>query len=279
MASRSLIDSHCHVQSREFDSDREAVLQRAREAGLEAMVVVGWDVASSALAVGMAQEQSDLHAVVGCHPHDAKSFDDAALGEIKRLALESKVVAIGEIGLDFYRDLSPRETQASVFRSLLDLAANLEMPVVIHSRDADKDTFDILEQWAKSVSSGWASDRSVGVMHCYAGDLELAKRYIEIGFMISVPGIVTYHNAEKMVEVAKGIPLKAMLVETDCPYLTPKSRRGRRNEPAYVVETVAKIAELRGEPIDEIARATSENTRRLFGLEEWTATKEFITSA
>jgi TatD DNase family protein len=266
------------VQSREFDADRDAVLVRAREAGLEAMVVVGWDVASSASAVTMAQQNADLYAVVGCHPHDAKTLDDSALTRIQALSQQPKVVAIGEIGLDFYRDLSPRETQTSVFRNQLQLAAELRMPVVIHSRDADTETFEILEPWAKRVAQQWAHGRPVGVMHCYAGDLELAKRYIEIGFMISIPGIVTYQNAEKMVEVAKSISLNTMLVETDCPYLTPRSRRGRRNEPAYVVETAAKIAELRGEPVEEVARATSENTRRLFGIPEATA-KEFATRA
>jgi TatD DNase family protein len=279
LASSPLIDSHCHVQSREFDADRDAVLVRAREAGLEAMVVVGWNVASSASAVAMAQQHDYLYAVVGCHPHDAKDLDDTALAQIEELAQQPKVVAIGEIGLDFYRDLSPRETQASAFRNQLQLAAELQMPVVIHSRDADTETFEILEPWAKRVASEWTLGCPIGVMHCYAGDLELAKQYIEIGFMISIPGIVTYQNAEKMAQVAKGISPSAMLVETDCPYLTPRSRRGRRNEPAYVAETAEKIAELRSEPVGDVARATSENTRRLFGIPKATATKEFTAPA
>jgi TatD DNase family protein len=261
-----LIDSHCHVQSNEFDADRAAVLQRAREAGVEATIVVGWDATSSASAVELAQQKDDIFAVVGCHPHDAKTLDEISLAKMRELVHGPKVVALGEMGLDYYRNLSPRETQIRVFHKLLEVAAEERMPVVIHSRDADDETFAILEPWARRVGSVWPAGRPLGMMHCYAGDLDLAERYIDLGLFISIPGIVTYQKADRMVELAKGIPLAAMLVETDCPYLTPQSRRGRRNEPSYVVETVAKIAELRSIPFEEVARATTENARRLFGI-------------
>ncbi|MFQ5878844.1 MAG: TatD family hydrolase [Dehalococcoidia bacterium] len=259
-----LVDSHCHIHSHEFDDDRAAVLKRARQAGLTVMVVVGTDVASSAAAVALARQHHHLQAVVGCHPHDAAAFDEEGLSAIRELARDPAAVAIGEIGLDFYRNLSPPAAQVRVFEMLLCLAAAERLPVVIHSRSADQETFAMLERWATGVGPQWPQQRPLGVMHCFAGDLALARRYIDMRFLISIPSTVTYPRAEKMVAVAQGIPLAAMVIETDAPYLAPQSRRGRRNEPAYLTETVTRIAQLRGETFEAVAQATAANARRLF---------------
>ena len=261
-----LVDAHCHVQDREFDEDRDAVLDRARSAGLSAFVVIGTDVDSSRRAADLADSHSDVYATVGIHPHDAKLVDDRALAALERLAHSPKVVAVGEIGLDFHRNLSPPDAQRETFRRQLDFARALSLPVVIHARDADEEAFDILRAYEEQALPDWPKDRPLGVMHCFAGDLPLALRYVQIGFMLSVPGTVTYPNAERQRAVAGGIPLRWMTVETDAPYLSPQSQRGRRNEPAYLTETVAFIANLRGDSYETIAHGTAVATAWLFGL-------------
>ena len=261
-----LVDSHCHLQDPGFDADRDEVLERARRAGVSAFVVVGTDLESSRRAVDLADSHSDVYAAVGLHPHDAKHLDDRTLGALERLADSPKVVAVGEIGLDLYRKLSPPDVQMDTFRRQLELARRLSLPVVIHSRQADGETFDILASYEQRALPDWPKDRPLGVMHCFAGDLMLALRYIQIGFMLSIPGTCTYPKAERISAVAGGIPLRWMAVETDAPYLTPQSHRGRRNEPAYLVDTVARIADLRGDSFDSIASRTAVATAWLFGL-------------
>ena len=263
-----LIDSHCHLQDRKFDKDREDVLQRARDAGVTGFVVVGYDVASSKMAVEMADDCSDVHAVVGVHPHDAKTLTPKDIDTLDRLADSAKVVAIGEIGLDLYRNLSPREEQERAFREQLDLARSLKLPVVIHSRDADLETYEILSQYERQVIVDWPRDKPLGIMHCFAGDVTLALRYIEIGFVISIPTTVTYPTAGRMREVAAGVPLRWMAVETDAPYLPPQSVRGKRNEPAYITEAVGVVAEARGVTPEEVADRTALTAAWLFGLGE-----------
>ncbi len=261
-----LVDSHCHLQDPAFDADRDDVLERARRAGVSAFVVVGTDLESSRRAVDLADSHPDVYAAVGLHPHDAKHLDDRTLAALERLADSPKVVAVGEIGLDFYRKLSPPDVQIDAFRRQLELARRLSRPVIIHSRQADGETFDILASYEQRALPDWPKDRPLGVMHCFAGDLMLALRYIQIGFMLSIPGTCTYSKAERVCAVAGGIPLRWMAVETDAPYLTPQSHRGRRNEPAYLVDTVARIAALRGDSFDSIASRTAVATAWLFGL-------------
>ena len=261
-----LVDSHCHLQDSQFESDRDEVLDRARQAGVSAFVVIGTDLESSWRAVDLADSHSDVYAAVGVHPHDAKDLDDRTLGAVERLADSPKVVAIGEIGLDYYRKLSPPEVQIDAFHRQLDLARRLSLPVVIHSREADGETYDVIASYEERALPDWPKDRPLGVMHCFAGDLMLALRYIQIGFMVSIPGTCTYPKADRVGAVAGGIPLRWMAVETDAPYLPPQSHRGRRNEPAYLPDTVARIAELRGDSVQTVAERTAIATAWLFGL-------------
>jgi len=198
--------------------------------------------------------------------HSAKELDARAVGALERLADSPKVVAVGEIGLDYYRKLSPPEAQLDAFRRQLDLARRLSLPVVIHSRQADEETFGVLAAYEEQALPDWPKDRPLGVMHCFAGDLMLALRYIQIGFMLSVPGTCTYPKADRICAVAGGIPLRWMAVETDAPYLAPQPHRGGRNEPAYLVDTVSRIAELRGDSFKNVASRTAVATAWLFGL-------------
>ncbi len=261
-----LVDSHCHLQDAEFEGDREEVLDRARQAGVSAFVVIGTDLESSRRAVDLADSHSDVYAVVGVHPHNAKGLDARTLGALERLAQSPKVVAIGEIGLDYHRNLSPPDLQLDAFRQQLEMARRLARPVVIHSREADTETFGVLASHEEQALPDWPKDRPLGLMHCFARDLMLALRYIQIGFMLSIPGTCTYPKADRLCAVAGGIPLRWMAVETDAPYLAPQSHRGRRNEPAYLVDTVSRIAELRGEDAQRIAERTAIATAWLFGL-------------
>ncbi len=261
-----LVDSHCHLQDPQFDADRDQVLDRAREAGVSAFVVIGTDLESSSRAVDLADSHSEVYATVGVHPHDAKELDDRTLGALERLADSPKVVAIGEIGLDYYRNLSPPEAQLDAFRRQLDLARRLSLPVVIHSRQADEETYGVIAAYEEQALPDWPKDRPLGLMHCFAGDLTLALRYVQLGFMLSSPGTCTYPGADRLCAVAGGTPLRWMAVETDAPYLAPQSHRGRRNEPAYLVETVGRIAGLRGDSFENVARRTALATAWLFGL-------------
>jgi len=261
-----LVDSHCHLQDPKFNADRDAVLNRARDAGVSTLVVVGYDIESSRRAVEMADSNENVYAAVGVHPHDARAVTPRDIDTLCRLADSSRVVAIGEIGLDYYRDLSPRDMQLNVFQQQLDLARSLRLPVVVHSRQADEETFAVLADYEREALPAWPKDRPLGVMHCFAGNLSLAFRYIEIGFVISLSGLCTYPNAADTRAVARGIPLRRMAVETDAPYLPPQSRRGKRNEPAYLPETIRQIADLRGASFSEVADATAMTAAWLFGL-------------
>jgi TatD DNase family protein len=261
-----LVDSHCHLNDRKFDRDREAVIRRARDAGLTAMVCIGYDMESSRRAVDIANSHDGVYATIGVHPHDAKTVRPRDIDELAALANSAKVVGVGEIGLDYYRDLSPREVQQAVFREQLELARSLSVPVVIHSRNADEETFEIIADYEQQALADWPKDRPLGVMHCFAGDLPLALRYIEIGFMISIPTTITYPNADRARSVARGIPLRWMAIETDSPYLPPQRVRGKRNEPAYVVDAVECIAQVRGARAEEVADGTAMSAAWLFGL-------------
>ena len=262
-----LIDSHCHLQDPKFDGEHQAVVRRSREADVSAHVVVGYDVQSSRRGVQLARSFENIFATVGVHPHDAKALAPSDIDALARVAEDPRVVAIGEIGLDFYRNLSLPDRQRKAFRDQLNLARSLRLPVVIHARHADEEAFEILSAYVPSMKKDWPAGRPIGVMHCFAGDLPLALRYIEIGFLISIAGTVTYPNADMTRAVARGIPLDSMVIETDAPYLTPQSHRGQRNEPAYIAETAQFIAGLRGERFEGIAEATTANADRLFALD------------
>ena len=258
------IDSHAHIDGEEFDADRDEVVARARAAGVEAILNVGTgDPHSGSLerAVRVAESYKNVYAAVGVHPHDARLFDDAAAERLNGIAEGSpRVVAWGEIGLDYHYDNSPRETQREVFRRQLRLARAAELPVVIHSREADDETVAILEE-------EWAGAGLGGVLHCFGGGLLMAERALALGFMISFAGNVTFKKAEPLREVARLVPADRLLVETDCPFLAPVPLRGRRNEPAFVVETARFVAGLRGVTPEELGSVTTENFARLFRIE------------
>jgi TatD DNase family protein len=253
-----LVDTHAHLHFPEFAGDLEAVLERARAAGVRCMVTIGTDVESSRAAVALAGREPDVWAAVGIHPHAAGQADEAQLAEIERVAAAPRVVAIGETGLDFFRLLSPRDAQERLFRAQLALARRLRKPVLVHCRDAHEETLAILAE----VPVGEAG----GIMHCFSGDTVIARRCLDLGLLISLAGPVTYPNARALPEVAKVVPADRLVVETDCPFLPPQPYRGKRNEPAYLAVTAARVAELRGEPLEELASRTSENARALLRL-------------
>ena len=250
-----LIDSHAHIQLDKFDADREAVLERAQEAGVHAMMVIGVDLKTSHRAIALAEKYDRIYATVGMHPHDAKDLDDETMRIFRDLAAPPKVVALGEMGLDYYRDLSPRPIQKAAFERQLDLAEELDLPIVIHNREAYHDIVPILQARRGRVR---------GVMHCFSGDVEIMRQSLALGFHIGIGGPVTYRKSDALREVAQKVPADALLVETDCPWLAPQFRRGKRNEPAYVRATAEKIAELRGVSLEEIGEMTTQNFEGLF---------------
>ncbi|MCK4782233.1 MAG: TatD family hydrolase [Desulfobacteraceae bacterium] len=253
-----LIDSHAHLDMQQFDEDRQKILERAASGGLTHILTVGTDLDSSLAAVALAQEYDLIYAAVGYHPHNAQGCDFQKLDKLARMTSEPKVVAWGEIGLDFFRNLSPPEDQLKVFSRQLEMANDLNLPVIIHDREAHKDIFAILKKLGKREKRG--------VIHCFSGDIDLAKDFIELGYYISIPGTVTYKKASQVKEVACGIPLERMLVETDAPFLAPVPKRGKRNEPLFVTYTAQEIARIRNIEFKEVARATAQNAKDLFGL-------------
>ena len=263
-----LIDTHTHLDFSQFDGDRERVIERAATAGVKAIVNVGTDLASSRAAVALAEAYPQIYAAVGVHPHDAKTLTGEVLKELGALASHTKVVAIGEIGLDFYRDLSPRDKQRQAFKQQLALASEAGKPVIIHDREAHKVVMAILRRWAcpergRRVEGG---HESVGVLHCFSGDLAMAQESIELGFYISIAGPVTFQNARRLRELVRQLPLEKLLIETDCPYLTPHPHRGKRNEPAHVRLVAQEVARIKGLSLADVARTTSDNAQSLFAL-------------
>jgi TatD DNase family protein len=260
------VDTHAHLHDRAFDDDRDDALGRARDSEIEFIVGVGTNIAESNAALRLATAQPtgrpEMYAVVGLHPHHATQWDDAVGARLTELAAHERVVAIGEIGLDFFRNLSPPDIQRRAFVAQLELADAAELPVVIHSRDAHEATIEILASWAPTAACG----DPVGVIHCFSGDADLAQRYTAMGFIISFAGPVTYPKNADLREAACILPSDRIVVETDCPYLTPQFHRGKRNEPAYVAETGRFVAETRGDPTDLFAGQTTGNARRLFRL-------------
>jgi TatD DNase family protein len=253
-----LIDSHAHLNDSRFSPDLPQVLQRAREAGLIAIVNVGFDLGSSRLAVSMAEEHADLYAAVGVHPHDASDLDDEALSLLRRLADSPKVVAIGETGLDFFRNLSPPPVQRKAFERTIQLAAELGKPLIVHCREAQDEVLQVLDA---SLAPG-----QTVIMHCFAGGVEFAEQCLQRGFYLGLAGTVTYPKAHALREVAALAPPDRLLIETDCPWLPPQGHRGERNEPAYVLQVAEVVAKEREVSVEEAAAITAANAQRVFGL-------------
>ena len=256
-----LIDSHAHIQGKEYAGEVEAVIARAREAGVGKIIAVGGagDMSSNTEAVALAKTFPDIYATVGMHPHDAKDVGADKLKKLKDLAAaEPKVVAVGETGLDYYYNHSPREVQRRVFGQFIHLARETGLPIVVHERDAAQDVADLL----RTEGAG----KLRGVIHCFTGNYEAARAYLDLGFYISFTGIITFKNADALRDVVRNVPLERMLVETDSPYLTPVPHRGKRNEPAYVRYVAETVARIKGLSLEEVARVTTQNVRELFGV-------------
>ena len=254
----SLIDSHCHLDSAEFDADRDEVIQRALDAGVEQMVAIGTGNGPPDLEAGLrlAEKYPAFLATAGIHPHDAAKAGAADFRRLADLLSHAKAIAMGEIGLDYHYDFSPRETQKSVFTEQMAIAAAARKPIVIHTREAWEDTLALIEQH-------WVPHGICGIMHCFSGGPQEAKRALDLGFYLSFGGIVTFPKALDVQAAAKEAPRDRILVETDAPYLAPVPKRGKRNEPALIVHTARRLAELRGESFEEVSRYTSENFRRI----------------
>jgi TatD DNase family protein len=270
----SLIDTHCHLEMDEFSPDRDEVIKRAKDAGIEAIITIASDLKGNIGGLELSKKYDFIYSSVGFHPHDAKDFTEDIFNQIKiwvtlyrmrdarckmqdlNSELNPKVVAIGEIGLDYHYDNSPREIQRGVFIKQLQFAKEINFPVIIHSREAKRDTLEIIKE----------SGINKGVLHCFSGDIDMAERAMAMGFYISIAGPVTFKNARKPKEIAKMIPDDYLLIETDAPYLTPEPFRGRRNEPSYIVHTAKAIAELRGITLEDLSRITTINAKRLFKI-------------
>ena len=253
-----LIDSHAHLDMEDFEKDRDDVLARAIQTGVCHIISVGIDLTSSMAALNLAQKHAYISCAVGCHPHHAETCKTSDLDHLAQLASEAPVVAWGEIGLDYFRGYASTEAQVRIFEDQLALARDLNLPVIIHDREAHEATFSILKRMGKGERKG--------VIHCFSGDVDLARAFMDLGYFISIPGTITYKKAKQIKEVATAIPLSCMLIETDSPFLSPEPRRGKRNEPAHVYYTAMEIARLREISFEEAARETTKNARALFQL-------------
>lgn len=263
------VDSHAHLEMEQFDADRPAMLQRAKDAGVESVLAIGSGTGPGSLdcAIRIATENHGIYASIGIHPHEAKLATDADFAELDGLAKSEHVIAWGEIGLDYFYDHSPRDVQKNVFLRQMKLAESNGLPIIIHCRPSDNsenawdDTLEMLQEH-------WAPTKLGGILHCFTGSLQHMRTALDIGFMISFSGNVTFPKAQNVRDAAKEAPLEKMLIETDSPFLAPVPNRGKRNEPAFVVNVADKVAEVRGVSPDEMARATTNNFYRFFGLHE-----------
>lgn len=252
-----LFDSHAHLDDNRFSTDRDEVILRMRKNRIAGVINPGSDFISSQKAVAIAKQYPEIYAAVGTHPHDATEITKLLIEEYRKLAAEPKVVAIGEIGLDYYYDNSPRDVQKKALAMQLDLALDLNLPVILHNRESDGDMLEVLTPYKGKLR---------GVVHAFTGSVEMAKRFIDLGFMLGIGGVVTFKNARRVVESVQAIGIEHFLVETDSPYLTPHPHRGERNEPSMVRLVVQKISELKGLEEDYVAAYTKANTIELFGL-------------
>ena len=249
-------DSHAHYDDERFDEDREELIESLKSKGVDYIVNAAADMKSCFTSFELAHQYDFIFSSVGVHPHDVKDLTEKDIETMEKLAEDPKVVAVGEIGLDYYYDNSPRDDQRQWFKRQLEMAKKLDLPVIIHSREASEETYDII----------MASGVKEGVIHCFSGSLELAREYVKRGFYIGVGGSLTFKNAKKTVRVVEGTDLNHILIETDCPYLTPVPHRGERNDSSYLQFVTAKIAEIKGVSVEEVARISSENAKRLFRI-------------
>lgn len=254
---KQMIDSHAHLDEERFDEDRDELIKSLKENAISYVINPSSDMDTSRRVVELSNKYENIFAAVGIHPHDAEGFKEEDLDELRQLSKDERVVAIGEIGLDYYYDNSPRDIQKEVFRKQLELSHELDLPVIIHTRDAMGDTYDILKEF---------EDRVRGVMHCYTGSIEMAEKFMKLGFYISIAGPVTFKNAVNVREMAKQIPLERLLIETDSPYLAPVPNRGKRNDPTNVRYVADMLANLKEIQIDKIIEHSRENTVELFSL-------------
>jgi TatD DNase family protein len=263
------VDSHAHLDGKQFDSDREQVIARARDAGVVTIVAIGNGDGPPELDAGirLAEQYQSLYATIGIHPHEARLASDHAFAEMEELAKNPKVIAWGEIGLDYYYDHSPRDTQKQVFIRQMELAAAAKLPIVIHCRPSDNSD-NAWEDCLQLIKEQWAPKGIGGVLHCFTGNWPQAKRALDMGFMISFAGNVTFPKAQQIRDAALEVPLDRMFIETDCPYLAPLPYRGKRNEPAYVKETARKIGELRGLAMEAVGEQTARNFYKFFKISE-----------
>lgn len=253
-----LFDSHCHLEDERFTGEVDAALARMAEAGVGRCILAGSDAQSSLRVAAIAAVHGNVYGVVGIHPHEASTFDENTLPALAALLHQPRIVGVGEIGLDYYYDHSPRDVQRDVFAAQLDFAFEQKKPAVFHVRDAHGDVTDIFRAHMGRLPAG--------VLHCYTGSVESAREYLAMGFYISLSGTVTFQNARNIHEVARYVPLDRLLVETDSPYLAPVPMRGQRNEPAYVRYVAQRVAELRGIPLEELAAQTTANVEKLYGI-------------
>jgi TatD DNase family protein len=260
-----LIDTHAHIHDKEFRSDIDATIARATDAGVQFIVTLGTNSESSNRALALAERSENVVAAVGVHPHDAAAASDADLDTLEQLATHPKVALVGEIGLDFYRNLSPRDHQFRVIRRQLETARRLGKPVSVHTRDAQADMLPLLTEYSRSMNGHLPGGRPLGVMHYFSGNAADATAYVDLGFLISIHTSITHPKAAPLREVAREISLEHLVIETDSPYGAPQAFRGKRNEPAYVVEAAKAIADEKGMTLDEVAEATTANASRLLG--------------
>lgn len=262
---RVAFDTHAHLQDPAFERDRDRVIARAEEAGVSGILLCGYDARSNVETLTIAAQHAGVYAAVGFHPHEAKDVTPEMLETLARQAAGPDVVAVGEIGLDFYRDHSPHDAQLRILRAQLQIAARVGKPVSVHSRSAEDDCFEPLAEY--SASRGWAPGvLAVGIMHCFGGTLEQALRYVDVGFLISIACPITYPSNDEARRLAAGLPIEAIVVETDSPYLPPQKLRGQRNEPANVWRAIEAVASARGGTVDAVAAATTDNACRTFGV-------------
>jgi len=264
-----LVDSHAHLEGERYDADRDQVLARARETGVQTIVAIGSGTGPGSLDCGikLAEQYDFIYATIGIHPHEAKLAADSDFGELEQLAKRPKVIAIGEIGLDYFYDHSPREVQQQVFVKQMELACAAKLPIIIHNRPS-QDSENAWDDFFSLIGQHWASSGFGGVLHCFTGTWAHAKRALDLGFMISFAGNITFPKAQQIRDAAKEVPLDRMFIETDCPFLAPVPNRGKRNEPAFVKEVARQLGELRGLSTEEIGRQTAHNFYKFFKISE-----------
>jgi len=260
----SIIDTHAHLDAEAFNEDRAGVIARALDSGISTIVTVGVGLESSKSAIELAEKHTEVFATTGFHPHDASRMREEDVDKLAETADHPRMVAIGEAGLDFYRNYSPREAQLQALHWQLELAAELDMPIIIHCRQAEKDMLAVLHDWTSHHKE--LKGRPRGVIHCFNGNTNTAQQYLDMGFFISLGGYITYPSSRPMYDAIRSIPRDRLVVETDCPFLSPQSHRGQRNEPAYLPLTVELLAEIRQVSPETVARETTENARYLFQL-------------